>query len=228
MAAEAREFSGLLRHAERVVKLDWPIDFARKVWVNGRAAVLVANGPGPKLAGQAVEIARGREKLTGLVSTGFCGALDPALQVCDIFIPTELIPGRDRQGAPVQPPASTKRPHKSGMLLSTGHVASTAAEKSEFRETGAAAIEMEAAAVAQKAIEYNLPFYCVRVVTDTAGQSFPLDFNQLRDAAGRFSRAKILAAALGKPTAFPKLVTLNKRCKAAAQALGDFLADTRF
>ena len=114
------------------------------------------------------------------------------------------------------------------MLLSTGHVASTAAEKSEFRETGAAAIEMEAAAVAQKAIEYNLPFYCVRVVTDTAGQSFPLDFNQLRDAAGRFSRAKILAAALGKPTAFPKLVTLNKRCKAAAQALGDFLADTRF
>jgi len=91
VAAEAREFAGLLRHAERVVKLNWPIDFATRIWLNGRAAVLVANGPGPKLAGEAVEIARRHEQLSGLVSTGFCGALDPALKLCDIFVATSIL-----------------------------------------------------------------------------------------------------------------------------------------
>ena len=61
VAAEAREFRGLLRHAERVNKLNWPLDFATMAWLNGRASILVANGPGPKLAGQAVETAKGRE-----------------------------------------------------------------------------------------------------------------------------------------------------------------------
>ena len=73
-------------------KLDWPVDFARRVWLNGKAVVLVANGPGPKLAGEAVEIAKGHEELTGLVSTGFCGGLDPALQPLDIFVAAEILP----------------------------------------------------------------------------------------------------------------------------------------
>jgi adenosylhomocysteine nucleosidase len=234
VAAEAREFSGLLRIAERVTKLNWPLDFASMVWLNGRAAVLVANGPGPKLAGQAVEIAKGRQDLNGLVSTGFCGALDPALKPLDIFIPTEILDqpsldqlNRDRKGASINP-VTTKRPYKTGQLLSLDRVASTSAEKSELRKQGAGAIEMEAAAVLQKAREYNLPFYCIRVVTDTAAESLPLDFNLLRDTNGRFSRTKILAAAFRRLTAFPGLLKLNKRSKQAAQALGDFIADTRF
>jgi adenosylhomocysteine nucleosidase len=233
VAAEAREFSGLLRHAEREVKLNWPVDFARKIWLNGRAALLIANGPGPALAGKAVEVARGREKLTGLVSTGFCGALDPALKLSDIFVATELtipndtIPNRDREGVGAYSPVNP-RPHQTGVLLSIDRVAVTSIEKSALHQTGAAAIEMEAAGVAAKAQEYNLPFYCVRVVTDTAGESFPLDFNQMRDASGRFSRFKILAAAFRNPTVFPKLLKFNKISKHAAQALGDFLADTRF
>jgi adenosylhomocysteine nucleosidase len=232
VAAEAREFLGLLRNAERVTKLNWPLDFARMVWLNGRAAVLVANGPGPKLAGQAVEIARGRQELNGLVSTGFCGALDPALKPLDIFIPTEILPpldqlNRDRKGASINP-VTTKRPYQTGKLLSLDRVASTTAEKTELRKTTASAIEMEAAAVLQKAREYNLPFYCIRAVTDTATESFPLDFNRLRDTNGRFSRTKILAAAFRQPSVFPSLLKLNKRSKQAAQVLGDFIADTRF
>jgi len=84
---------------------------------------------------------------------------------------------------------------------------------------------MEAAGVAQKATEYNLPFYCVRVVSDGAGDDLPLDFNRMRDSEGRFSRMKILVAGF---RAVPGLLKLNKNSKAAAQALGDFLAGTRF
>jgi adenosylhomocysteine nucleosidase len=226
VAAERREFAGFLANAERVVKLDWPLSFARMVWLNGRAAVLVANGPGPRLAGQAAQIARKREELNALVSTGFCGALDAALQACDIFVATEL--DRAHEGA-VQPLAvTTDRPHQTGKLLSMDRVASSAAEKAELRKTGCGAVEMEAAGVAAKAGEWNLPFYCIRVVTDTAAESFPLDFNRMRDSAGRFNRAKILGAALRRPTVFPELMKLNRRSKDAAKALGDFVASCRF
>jgi adenosylhomocysteine nucleosidase len=224
VAAEAREFSGLLRHAERVVKLNWPVDFARKIWLNGRAVLLVANGPGPKLAGEAVEIAKGREKLTGLVSTGFCGALDPVLKLSEIFVATELLDVVvEVKVGQALPPAN-----QTGTLLSINRVAVTSTEKSQLHQTGAAAVEMEAAGVAAKAQEYNLPFYCIRVVTDTARESFPLDFNQMRDASGRFSRSKILVAAFRNPKVFPKLLKFNKISKHAARALGDFIADTRF
>ncbi len=160
--------------------------------------------------------------MNGLVSTGFCGALDPALKLYDIFVPVA------QAFLPVCPVVSPSRLYKSGTLLSIDHVAITAAEKSELHKSGAAVIEMEAAAVATKAREYNLPFYCIRVVTDTGEENLPLDFNRMRGANGRFSRTKILAAAFRKPAVFPKLLKFNKRCTNAAQALGDFIVDTRF
>ena len=97
-------------------------------------------------------------------------------------------------------------------------------EKAELGRSGADAVEMEAAAVAARAQEYHIPFYAVRVVTDTSEESFPLDFNSMRSSDGRFSRAQILAAALRRPaTIFPELHKLNKTTKRAAQALGTFL-----
>ena len=234
------------------MKLPWPLSFARIVWLNGRAALLVANGPGPNLAGQALDVVREKKdlqrlnvnlELTGLASTGFCGALAPALQPCDIFVATKLlippnsstvpVPSRDRKEAVATTvhecsPITTTRKYKTGPLLSIDRVATTAAEKAELRLTGADAVEMEAAAVATKAQEWNLPFYAIRVVTDTATENFPLDFNRMRDSAGRFDRTKIIAAALRRPgVIFPELLKLNKRCKSAARALGEFIADSR-
>jgi adenosylhomocysteine nucleosidase len=225
VAAEHREFDGLLRKAGRVAQLGWPLPFARMAWMQGQPIVLVANGPGPKLAGWAAEIARKRQELTGLVSTGFCGALDPALKPCDIFVATEVV------GVAHAPsvPRSHSFERQTGTLLSIDRVVSTAAEKSELRKTGADAVEMEAEAVAAKAAEWNIPFYCVRVVTDTATESFPLDFNRMRDANGRFSRMKIMAAAIRRPgSILPELLKLDKRCKDASQALGDFIVNASF
>jgi adenosylhomocysteine nucleosidase len=226
VAAERREFDGMLRKAERVMKLDWPLRFARMAWVNGEPIVLVAHGPGPKLAGWAAEIARKHQELKGLVSIGFCGALNPALEPCDIFVATEVLGVAHALSVPRSRSCDRL---KIGKLLSVDRVVSTAAEKTDFRNTGADAVEMEAAAVAAKAAEWNLPFFCVRVVTDTATESFPLDFNRMRDADGRFSRIKILRAALRRPgSILPELLKLNKRCKDASRALGDFIVNASF
>lgn len=223
IAAESREFAGLLRHTGSASKLDWPVSFARRASLRGKAILLIANGPGPKLAAQAVNAALEHGEVDGLVSVGFCGALDPELAPCDIFVATEVL-----GAGPALAPAGLSRPYRSGKLLSIDRVASMAGEKAELRKTGADAVEMEAAAVAERARFAHIPFYAIKVVTDAAGESFPLDFNRVRDADGRFDRGRILLASLRKPRIFPALLQLKQRCNAAAQALGDFIADTRF
>ena len=227
MAAERRELEGLLVHVDEVKKLRWPLDFARQGLLNGAQIVLVANGPGPKLAGEAVDVVQQNKVMDSLISIGFCGALKPSLAACDIFVATEVV-----GIAPALTPASS-RAFKTGKLLSIDRVVSTAVEKVQLGQAGADAVEMEAAAVAVRAKQYNVPFYAVRVVTDTVDENFPLDFNRMRSQAGnnrgRFSRGKIIAAALRSPaTVFPELLKLNERTKRASEALGDFLADARF
>jgi adenosylhomocysteine nucleosidase len=228
VAAEAREFQGVLRHAERVVRLDWPVDFARSARLNGRAVVLVANGPGPKLAGEAVDSLKEHQEVEGLVSIGFCGALDPALKPADIVVAHALSVPRSHSCE--RPACVSALPHHTGILLSLDHVVTTSTEKSAlYQKTNATAVEMESSAVVARATAWSVPFYAIKAVTDTAQESFPLDFNLLRDPAGRFSRTRILAAALRRPTtSFPALLNLNQRCNTAAKALGDFIADSRF
>jgi adenosylhomocysteine nucleosidase len=222
VAAERRELEGLLGHLEGVARPDWPLDFARVGRLNGREVAMVANGPGPKLAGAAVDVVKAHQSMDGLVSVGFCGGLQPSLGACDIFVATEV-----NGVAPALAPSSS-RSFKTGKLLSIDRVVSTAVEKAALAEN-ADAVEMEAAAVADRAKRYHVPFYAVRVVTDTSEESFPLDFNAVRSSDGRFSRVKIIEAAMRRPFAvFPELIQLNKRTKRAARALGDFLADSRF
>ena len=129
--------------------------------------------------------------MNALVSIGFCGGLQPALHAGDIFVATEVV-----GVSPALQPA-TEKPFKTGKLLSIDRVVSTAAEKAALSKN-ADAVEMEAAAVADRAKRYHVPFYAVRVVTDTFEESFPLDFNAVRSSDGRFSRARIVAAALPK------------------------------
>ncbi|MCU1339930.1 MAG: putative phosphorylase, family 1 [Bryobacterales bacterium] len=114
-----------------------------------------------------------------------------------------------------------------GDVVSVDRVAITVQEKCELRTaTGAAVVEMESAAVAQKAREWDVPFGCVRVVSDAAGEDLPLDFNQYRDADGRFERTRIALAALSRPfTVLPGLVRLDRHCRRAAERLGEFLAN---
>ena len=226
VAAERREFDGVLRKAARVAKLDWPLRFACMAWLKGETVLLVADGPGPKLAGRAVQMVRNLEELRGIVSTGYCGALNPALELCDIFVATEIVGVAQTLSVPRS--HSSKHP-RTGKLLSIDHVVSTSAERAELHRTGADAVEMEAAVVAEKAAEWKVPFYCIRVVTDTVAEDFPLDFNQMRDPDGRFSRTRILRAALRRPgSVLPELLKVNTRCKDASQALGDFLVDAIF
>lgn len=222
IAAEAREFAGLLARAGGVARLDAGVEFGRQFTLGGRAAVAVANGPGPVLAGQALDVLKGTFELDAIISIGYCGALDSALEAGDVVVGTSV-----NETRALEPHIG--RAHAQGAIVSADRVVNTAEEKQALRSTGAIAVEMEAAALAGRAHAWNVPFYCVRVVTDTAAESLPLDFNLCRTSEGRFSRSRIVLAALRRPgVLFPELMKLERRCRRASDRLGDFIADCRF
>ena len=227
VAAEAREFGGLLPLCKSVEKLNWPLDWARQAKLNGRTVYLAANGAGPKRAAEAVERAQSElGNMEAVVSTGFCGGLDPSLQVGDVFVATGI---QLRGGvAPVRAPRTLRR-FTSGVLVSIDRVAQTAQEKRDLCSSGASAVDMEAAGVLSRVREWELPFYCIRSVTDLAHESFHIDLNAARTADGRFSTSRILAAAILRPlTVAPELIVLRNRSAKAAKSLGEFIADCSF
>jgi adenosylhomocysteine nucleosidase len=216
VAAEGREFSGILKRAERVKNVAYSgVAFAREIVWKQDQWVLLANGPGPRLVERALDSRRW--DVNGIMSTGFCGALDPVLHVGDIVISGEA-------------PKRTGAQFFRGEVWSADRVVFSAEEKRRLRDsTGAAVVEMESCAVAEKARQWGVPFRCVRVVSDEAGGDLPLDFNLYRDGDGRFQLVRIALAALRRPlTVLPELIRLDRDCRTAAERLGEFLADCEY
>jgi adenosylhomocysteine nucleosidase len=226
VAAEPREFDGLLRFCSDVRKPGWPVYWARFGESGGRQLWMVANGAGAAHAGKAVEVAYPACLPDAIVSMGFCGALDPALSIGDVFV-AKAVEAEGRRFDLCMP--QSEIPHTTGILASIGHVAQTAAEKKLLRAGGAAAVEMEAGGVAQAAARLGIPMFCVRSITDTSTQNFVLDFNKALLSDGHFGTIILLTSALGNPgKAFPELFRLRRFCQIASRTLGEFIAGCRF
>jgi nucleoside phosphorylase len=125
----------------------------------------------------------------------------------------------------LSPSGSAPRP---GAIRSIPYIAQTATEKRNLAANGAIAVEMEAAGVAARAESHGLPLYCIRAVTDLAGESLANDFNKALRLDGQFDTILILKGSLLHPLVrLPELFRLRKRCARAAHVLGDFFAYSR-
>lgn len=223
IAAYSRELAGLapqLEERSALAPVAHGLDYAEQGQFAGRRWVLAANGAGPRLAARAAG-AFGR--VTRIVSTGFCGALDPALSAADIVVCDRVIDADSNRRYRTADAFGTA-------CLSGDRVIQTAREKQELRQTtGAGIVEMEAAGVAAEAEAMGVPLHCIRVVTDTADEDMRIDFNAARDETGRFRTGRILASALRRPrTGIPELFKLSQRARVAAERLGGYLVKHAF
>jgi len=229
-AAELKPFANLLTGLR---KLKWPIDYAWEGIWEGRRLLLAANGAGPKLASHAVEIAiraamvaeLSSSKLEAVVSTGFCGALDPSLHHSQVLVASKVLSpatGEEYECARV----TARAEFLTGALLSQDRVANDALQKNHLFSSGALAVDMEAAGVAARSKRAGLPFACIKAVSDRAEESFPFDLNAMRSREGRIVRGKIVAHALTHPKVISTLFGLKHRTEDAAKTLGNFLVGT--
>ena len=161
-----------------------------------------------------------------LLSWGVAGGLDPALPAGALFLPGEVISAdgvvyqtaREWRETLATTVASC-HPVTGGRLLTSRRPLGSAADKSiAFSETGAAAVDMESAAVAEVARAQGLPFLAVRAIVDTANE--PLPMAAIAAASeGSVTLSRLLGAVARTPADLPGLIRLMWRYRAASRSL---------
>jgi adenosylhomocysteine nucleosidase len=236
VAAEAMEFRGMARRLSDIQPAPVPVGWARTGKLRGQDVLLVANGAGWKRASAATRAGIDHFSPDAVVSTGYCGALDGKMNIADVVVATEIRVGQafspaNRRCAGEIACLAIQHPgqYHTGPIFSIDHVAQSAEEKKRLRCSGACAVEMEAAGVAECAQVWGRPFYCVRAVTDLAGENMTNDFNTALRSDGHFDTMLIFRGVLRHPSArIAELVRLGFRCARASRSLGDFFADCGF
>ena len=161
-----------------------------------------------------------------LLSWGVAGALDPALPCGTAVLPLEVL----RQGrrfptdrlwrARVAAALEGRVPLVSGALLTSEMAVAAAALKARlFEDTGAAAVDMESAAVAEVAAELGLPFLALRVILDTARDSLPESVVRSFQAPAAGAARPRLWPLLRAPGDWGALLRLAAQYRVAGRAL---------
>lgn len=150
-----------------------------------------------------------------VLTCGFAGGLNPELKIGDVIFLTvdpTLDASLDRAGA------------KPAGFFCSSRMVTTAREKAELRQiTGADAVEMESEAIHALCRERGLPCATVRVISDTADEDLPLDFNQVAKSDLSLDYRKLALAIAKSPGTIPALLRLQRNCRFAAQRLADTL-----
>jgi adenosylhomocysteine nucleosidase len=114
---------------------------------------------------------------------------------------------------------------KPANIICADRIATTVVEKKKLRaETGADAVEMESAAIHAVCRERGIPCATVRVISDTANEDLPLDFNALSKPDKNLDFGKLFLAIAKSPGKIPALMQLQRKTKFAAERLADVLS----
>src|SRR5262249_27593009 len=143
----------------------------RKRALKSSAVRVLVTGMGRRNTEQTLTAALQESRPAFVLTCGLAGALDPALALnTGLFETTDV--------------ALQARLRSAGLRSARFHcadrIAVTATEKTKLRrETGADAVEMESGCIHRLCRQHGVRCATVRVISDTANEDLPLDFNAL-------------------------------------------------
>lgn len=172
---------------------------------------VLLTGMGPAAARVAFLRALDRERPDRVFTCGFAGGLNPGLSAGTVLYETgdaDLADRLRRAGA------------IPGRIHCAPRVAVTRDEKAILRrDLGADAVEMESGVIRRLCDEQGIRSATVRVISDTADEDLPLDFNELITPDGRLRLGGVIARVLLRPSRIGALLKLQRQTAAAARAL---------
>jgi adenosylhomocysteine nucleosidase len=183
------------------------------------------SGPGLARAEGAARAAIA-EGANALVAWGLAGGLIAGVSPGDVVLPAlGLASGGTRWRAEPRWHAALERALSAAFRVHTGTLvsvpevlASPLAKRTAAESCGAAAVDMESAAIAAVASHAGIPFIAVRVVADASTDSLPHDIGKWIDASGR-RRLRPLLGTVVAPGEWPTLLRLASRQRAARRTL---------
>jgi adenosylhomocysteine nucleosidase len=189
----------------------------RKIAADKPDVAIIVTGVGRKNAEKSLREFLATNSPELVLTCGFAGGLNPDLKLGDVVFE-------------VQSPESKVQ----SQLLAAGaklanfycadRIATTVAEKKKLRaETSADAVEMESAAIHTICREHGIPCATVRVISDTANEDLPLDFNALAKPDMNLDYGKLAWAIAGSPGKIGALLKLQKQTRLAAEKLAVIL-----
>jgi len=119
-------------------------------------------------------------------------------------------------------------PFQNEIWLVTSPKVANAAEKQRLSAAyNAGLVDMEAAAIARLAAMREIPFDCIKGVSDGLTDKLP-DFNRFITADGRFQLARFVLFSILRPWHWPALIRMGENSKKASQAIRDLLLENLY
>lgn len=151
-----------------------------------------------------------------VLTCGFAGGLNPSLKNNEIIFQAD--PGsllfdqiKNAGATPVS-------------FFCARRVAITSDEKLKlWRGTGLDAVEMESETIREICQNRSIPSAAIRVISDSAGDDLPLDFNTLMTPAQKIHYGKLSWALVRSPWKLAELLAFQQKTIEASKALGTFL-----
>jgi adenosylhomocysteine nucleosidase len=163
---------------------------------------------------------------TALASYGMAGALDPAL-ICGAVLLPEAVVSSDGAAAAATSPAWRQHVQAAlpgsciagaGRLLTCERPLGRDAKAAAWRSSGAHAVDMESAAIAQVAGQAGLPFIALRVIVDTAADELPVAV-LAASSGGRLRLGRLIGGLVRAPGDLGGLIRLSARYRIATRVL---------
>lgn len=189
----------------------------RKISADKPGVSLLVTGIGRRNADRSVREFLAAHSPERVLTCGFAGGLNPDLQLGDVLF--EI--GSRKLEIGIQLVAAGAKPAK---FFCADQVAVTVGEKAKMRaDTGADAVEMESEAIQAACRERGIPCAAVRVISDTAREDLPLDFNLFARPDRGLDYGRLLLALAKSPRSLGALLAFRKRIGFAANQLAEVL-----
>ena len=212
VAAMERELAPLIR-GWRVREIEH-VGRRYRLFENGAAensgAVVICGGIGAEAARRATEAVIQVARPMRVLSVGFAGALDSSLKIADVLEPRVIVNAADG--------VRTETGSGEGTLVSYAAVAGREQKQRLAKAYAAAAVDMEAAAVAQGAQVRGVEFTALKAISDSADFDMP-PTDQFVAKDGRFRTAAFALHVAMRPWLWRRTMALARNSAKASRAL---------